>query len=178
MYSSDKVSIIADNLSPYETQGLCVTSEQDILVCLYNPSRMNDNKVVRMSLNGQIKQTIQYNKQNKPLFSYPQLVTENINGDICVVDDYVTVVVVNNDGQFRFKYPESGKSTHTICSCYGIACDKLGYILISDRLYSQIHQIDSDGKFVQFVLTRQHGIENPFGLSIDNKGQLWTIEIE
>ncbi|KAJ8298524.1 hypothetical protein KUTeg_025055 [Tegillarca granosa] len=170
-YSSDKVTIVANNLSPYQTQGLCVTSEQDILVCLYNEK---NDKVVRMSLNGQIKQTIQYNKQNKPLFSDPKLVTENINGDICVVDDYRTVVVVNKDGQFSLKYPESGKSTHTIGDCSGIACDKLGYILISDYVNSQVHQIDSDGKFVQFVLTEQHGIEKPLGLSIDNKGQLWV----
>ncbi|KAJ8298291.1 hypothetical protein KUTeg_024822 [Tegillarca granosa] len=172
MYSSDKFTIVADNLSPYQTRGLCVTSEQDILVCLYN--NKNDNKVVRMSFNGQIKQTIQYNKQNKPLFSNPVYVTENINGDICVVDNISAVVVVNKDGQFRFKYPESGKSSHTIDHCYGIACDKLGYILISDVSNSQIHQIDSDGRFVQFVLTRQHGIEDPRGLSIDDKGQLWV----
>ncbi|KAJ8297831.1 hypothetical protein KUTeg_024362 [Tegillarca granosa] len=127
-----------------------------------------------MSLNGQIKQTIQYNKQNEPLFSNPQLVTENINGDICVVDDYSAVVVVDKGGQFRFKYPESGKSTHTIDDCYGIVCDKLGYILISDYRNNRIHQIDSDGKFVQFVLTEQHGIRYPRGLSIDDKGQLWV----
>ncbi|KAJ8297836.1 hypothetical protein KUTeg_024367 [Tegillarca granosa] len=137
--------------------------------------KFNDNKVVRMSLNGQIKQTIQYNKQNKPLFICPILVTENINGDVYVVDDEITVDVVNKDGQFRFKYPESGKSTRTIGYCYGIACDKLGYMLISDCGNSRIHQINSDGKFVQFVLTEQHGIEKPLGLSIDDKGQLWDV---
>ncbi|KAJ8297874.1 hypothetical protein KUTeg_024405 [Tegillarca granosa] len=172
MYSSDKVTIVANNLSPYTTEGLCGTSEQDILVCLYN--RRNDNKVVRMSLNGQIKQTIQYNKQNKPLFSNPVYVTENINGDICVVDDFSAVVVLNKDGEIRFKYPESGKSTPIYGRCYDLACDKLGYILISDAVNNRIHQVDSEGKFVQFVLTGQHGIVNPFGLSIDDKEQLWV----
>ncbi|KAJ8297833.1 hypothetical protein KUTeg_024364 [Tegillarca granosa] len=105
-------------------------------------------------------------------------VTENINGDICVVDDYRDVVVVNKDGQFRFMYPESGKSTHTIGGCFGIACDKLGYILISDCGNCQIRQIDSDGKFVQFVLTEQHGIYRPLGLSIDDKGQLWVCNYD
>ncbi|KAJ8297832.1 hypothetical protein KUTeg_024363 [Tegillarca granosa] len=65
---------------------------------------------------------------------YPMLVIENINGDVCVMhmDDYRTVVsVVNNDGQFRFRYPESAR-------------DKLRYILISDYRNSLIHQIDSD----------------------------------
>ncbi|KAJ8297695.1 hypothetical protein KUTeg_024226 [Tegillarca granosa] len=36
MYSSDKVTIVANIRSPYVTRGLCVTSEQNILVCLYN----------------------------------------------------------------------------------------------------------------------------------------------
>ncbi|KAJ8297835.1 hypothetical protein KUTeg_024366 [Tegillarca granosa] len=171
-YSSDKVTIVANDLSPYQTKGLCLTSEQNILVCLYNG--WDDTKVVKMSINGQIKQTIQYNKQNKPLFSNPMFVTENINGDVCVVNDYSAVVVVNKDGQFRFNYSELGKSTHPIDYCSGIACDKLGYILISDVSNSRIHQIDSDGKFVQFVLTEQHGIVNPLGLSIDDKGQLWV----
>lgn len=171
-YSPSKV---ISNTGSYNTRGIYATSSQQLLVCLCKS--VNDNKVVRMSLNGQIKQTIQYNKQNKPLFSFPRLVTENINEDICVVDGHSTVVVVNKDGEFRFKYPESYQSTHTIGSC-GIACDKLGYILISDYSNSQVHLIDIDGKFVKFVLTDQNSISQPWGLSTDHKGQLWVCNNE
>ncbi|KAJ8297520.1 hypothetical protein KUTeg_024051 [Tegillarca granosa] len=174
MYSSEKFTVIA-NTTPYKTQGLFITIDQDLLVCLYFDGRKNDNsKVVRMSLNGQIIQTLQYNKENTPLFNNPQLVTENINGDICVVDTSKTVVAVNKDGEFRFKYPESNTSSHTFRNCYGIACDKLGYILISDFGNNRIHQIDSDGKFVQFILTVQHCLVRPWGLSIGDDGQLWV----
>ncbi|KAJ8303289.1 hypothetical protein KUTeg_019685 [Tegillarca granosa] len=30
-----------------------------------------------------------------------------------------------------------------------------------------------EGRFIQFVLTLQHGVQHPEGMSIDNKGQLW-----
>ncbi|KAJ8297611.1 hypothetical protein KUTeg_024142 [Tegillarca granosa] len=172
-YSSNgKVAIIANTL-PYKTKGLCLTTEQDVLVCLYKGE--NDNKVVRMSLNGQIKQTIKYNKQNQSLFIDPTEVTENYNGDVCVVDNCNYVVVVNKDGQFKFKYPDFDSSTSIkpLC-CYGIACDKLGNILLSDHKNNRIHQIDCDGNFLQFVLASEHGIEYPWGLSIDDEGKLWV----
>ncbi|KAJ8297613.1 hypothetical protein KUTeg_024144 [Tegillarca granosa] len=97
-----------------------------------------------------------------------------MNGDVCVVDDYCSVVIIDKDGQLRCKYPVSDKSTNNHGYCYGIACDKLGNVLISDMDNNRIHQLDKDGNFVQFVLTKLDGIFRPYGLSIDKKGQLWV----
>ncbi|KAJ8322159.1 hypothetical protein KUTeg_000630 [Tegillarca granosa] len=128
-----------------------------------------------MTTAGQIKQTIQEDKQQQLLYKNPQFVAENINEDVVVVDGYYsTIVVVNKKGEYRYKYPDSSKSSHSIDGCFGIACDNTGCILVSDWGYNKIHQIDMDGRFIQFILT-QHEVQYPRGLSIDNKGQLWLF---
>ncbi|KAJ8321663.1 hypothetical protein KUTeg_000134 [Tegillarca granosa] len=156
-------------------RGICPTSVQDeILVCLYNG--YNDSQVVWMTTAGQIKQTIKKDKQQQSLYKDPQFVAENINKDV-VVDRYLpsTIVVVNKKGEYRYKYPDWSESSHSIYGCHGIACVNTGCILVSGWGNHRIHQIDMDGRFIQFILTNQHGVQYPRGLSIDNKGQLWLF---
>ncbi|KAJ8321402.1 hypothetical protein KUTeg_001050 [Tegillarca granosa] len=174
-YLEDDSCINIVDTQPYITHGICLTSVQDeILVCLCEHI---DSKVVRMTTAGQIKQTIQKDKQQQLLYKNPQYVAENINKDVVVVDGYnstfTIVVVVNKKGEYRYKYPDSSKSSHMIGGCCGIACDNRGCILVSDFGNHRIHQIDMNGRFIQFILTQQHGVQIPWGLSIDNKGQLW-----
>ncbi|KAJ8321209.1 hypothetical protein KUTeg_001237 [Tegillarca granosa] len=135
----------------------------------------DDSKVVRMTTEGHIKQTIQKKKQHESLYQNPKYVAENINEDVVVVDDAYpsTIVVVNKRGEYRYTYPDSSQSSHTIELCDGIACDNTGCILVSDCGKHRIHQIDMDGRFIQFILTKQNGVHGAQGLSIDNKGQLW-----
>ncbi|KAJ8303287.1 hypothetical protein KUTeg_019683 [Tegillarca granosa] len=124
-YSPDGKRTKIGNTKPYTTQGLCNTSVPDnILVCLYNKGD-NDSKVVRMTTAGHIKQTIQNNKQQKSLYKYPRYVAENINEDVIVVDGCYpsTIVVVDKRGEYRYTYPDSSQSSHTIDWCYGTACD-------------------------------------------------------
>ncbi|KAJ8321866.1 hypothetical protein KUTeg_000337 [Tegillarca granosa] len=170
-YLQDDSCINIVETQPYRTHGICLTSVQDeILVCLY---KLNDSKVVRMTTAGQIKQTIQEDKKHQLLYKSPRYVVENINEDVVVVDDYSAIVVVNKKGEYRYKYPESLLSSQRIGDCFGIACDNRGCILVSDCGNHTIHLIDMDGMFIQFILTQQHGVYKPTGLSIDNKGQLW-----
>ncbi|KAJ8322365.1 hypothetical protein KUTeg_000836 [Tegillarca granosa] len=174
-YLQDDGFINIADTQPYETRGLCPTSVQDeILVCLYDVININ-GKVVRMTTAGQIKQSIQKDKQQKLLYTYPRYVAENISGDVVVVDGILpsTILVVNKKGEYRYKYPDPSQSSHRIGYCYGLACDNKGCILVSDWGCHRIHQIDMDGRFIQFILTQQHGVQIPHGLSIDNKGQLW-----
>ncbi|KAJ8322366.1 hypothetical protein KUTeg_000837 [Tegillarca granosa] len=177
-YLQDDSCINIVDTEPYETRGLCLTSVQDvILVCLCQPIlyKPNVGKVVRMTTVGQIKQTIQKDKHNQSLYKDPQYVAENINKDVVVVDGYysTTIVVVNKKGECRYKYPDSSRSSHRIGGCYGIACDSTGCILVSDCDNRRIHQVDMDGRFIQFILAQHHGVQIPRGLSIDNIGQLW-----
>ncbi|KAJ8321868.1 hypothetical protein KUTeg_000339 [Tegillarca granosa] len=175
-YLQDDSCINIADKQPYWTRGLCLTSvENEVLVCLYKA--YNNNKIVRMTTTGQIKQTIQKDKQQQSLYKDPSYVAENINEDVVVVDSifYSTcIVAVNNKGEYRYKYPDSSHSSHRIDDCCGIACDNTGCILVSGLGNHRIHQIDMDGRFIQFILTQQHEVHKPWGLSIDNKGQLWV----
>ncbi|KAJ8311957.1 hypothetical protein KUTeg_009330 [Tegillarca granosa] len=172
-YLPDGKCVDIANTKPYHSKGITLTSQGDILVCLCKSKY--DNKVVRMTTAGHVKQTIQKNKQHQPLFTNPQHVAENVNGDVVVVDNNVHafIVVTNKEGRLKYMYPDFEQSFHIIDECSGIACDSIGCILVSDYLNHKIHQIDIDGRFIQFILSEQEGIQLPWGLSIDNKGQLW-----
>ncbi|KAJ8321668.1 hypothetical protein KUTeg_000139 [Tegillarca granosa] len=176
-YLQDDSCINIADTEPYETKGICLTSVQDeILVCLYKD---NNSKVVRMTTAGQIKQSIQEDKKHQLLYKNPRYVAENINEDVVVVDGYYPsiIVLVNKKGKYRYKYPDSSQSSHRIDDCYSIACDNTGCILVSDLDNNRIHQIDMDGRFIQFILTQQHGVQIPRGLSIDNKVAIKKCEL-
>ncbi|KAJ8321211.1 LOW QUALITY PROTEIN: hypothetical protein KUTeg_001239 [Tegillarca granosa] len=129
-----------------------------------------------MTTEGHIKQTIQKDKQHQSLYNDPLYVVENINEDVVVVDGCSPcAIVLTRVESTGIHIQDSSQSSHceSIASCYGIACDNVGCILVSDWGSHRIHQIDMDGKFIQFILTQQHGIQSPLGLSIDNKSQLW-----
>lgn len=88
------------------------------------------------------------------------------------MDNSNVVTVISKYGQTRFSYPDS--SSNIMDGCNGITCDKFGFILISDYNNKRIHQIDSGGKFIQYILTEKQGIRYPWGLSVDTNGLLWV----
>lgn len=170
-FTNKKQQIIAD-LYPYQTRGLCWTSDNEILVCLYKTITVN--KVVRVSLDGKILQTIQKDKNHKYIFSDPELIAENVNKDICVVDGYHNLIVVDRYGDVKFKFLQtSDDASRIFIGFYGIACDSLGCILLSDPDSNCIHMISGAGQYLQKVLTESFGLEKPWGLGTDNKNQLW-----
>jgi hypothetical protein len=85
----------------WRPRGICHTKNGDMLVSLRSKDR-KESKVVRYSGTTE-KQTIQYDKQDQPLFSSDSLstlhLTENGNRDICVADfGGKAVVIVNAAG--------------------------------------------------------------------------------
>lgn len=88
---------------------LCVTSTDDFLVSMYNEDK-TQSMVVRYS-GSEEKQTIQLNDEGKPLYSgnyHINYITENRYHDICEANcGGGAVVVVNQDGQLRWKQQES-----------------------------------------------------------------------
>lgn len=155
------------------TYGVCVSKDEEILVALF---RKGESKVVRFSTSGEILQSIQYHPDGKTqLFYHPMYLVENIvNSDICVIDCFSHVTVVDKLGNLRFKYagPNMEVKENKFLFSY-IVTDRFGNILVSEFDTSSIHLIDKDGNFIQYLLTSKNGLEKPRGMSIDNSDNLW-----
>lgn len=157
------------NFSPCQTNGLCAI-DKDVMVCLV---KEDQGKVVRLTMAGKVSQTIEYDEQNRLIVKKPTLVRENADGNICIVDNGNLLVVTDNRGRVRFTYRGGIGAMRKEFRCLGIACDKLGNILLSDDWNHQVHLLDKRGKFVQFLPLKEHGITNPLGMSIGTKNYLW-----
>lgn len=157
------------NFSPFQTNGLCAI-DKDVMVCLSNDDQ---GKVVRLTMSGKVSQTIEYDEQNRLIVKKPTLVRENADGNICIVDNGNLLVVTDNRGRVRFTYRGGIGAMRKEFRCLGMACDKLGNILLSDDWNHQVHLLDKRGKFVQFLPLKEHGITNPLGMCIDTKNYLW-----
>ncbi|XP_061186770.1 uncharacterized protein LOC133194885 [Saccostrea echinata] len=149
----------------------CVKSSSingDLLVGMRN-TRSKAAKVTRFNDKLQFIQTIQH-KNIGQIYSNPVHITENCNGDVIVSDwDHGALVVTDSAGRYRFSYPESR-------SIYprGVCTDVLSNILVCDvrpATYN-IHVVNKDGFFLSKILSREHGIYTPRGLSYDEKSHL------
>jgi len=165
-------------LSPFFTRGLCVTSEQDVLVCVSSTLTCPDKncKIVRLNGKGEVTQDIQYNKQS-PMFSCPCRVTSLPTGDVVVVDvvsdGAYRVICTDRDGNHRYTWTgEVGDRKVERFSPLGVTHDN-NNVYITDNNNHCVYVLDRDGKAEQFRLDKKHGIKYPLAITIDNRGRLW-----
>lgn len=154
---------------------LCETSSGDLLVemCDENSTQV---KIVRYFGSTQ-KQTIQYEENDKPLFSVnykAKYLTENRNLDICVADYAAgAVVVVNQAGKLQFRY--TGHPPILMRNSFfplGIATNSQSHILISDFNSHYIHVLESNGQFLCYI----ENMSDSFGLCVDKHDNLFVTE--
>ncbi|XP_061186200.1 uncharacterized protein LOC133194211 [Saccostrea echinata] len=151
----------------------CSPSSGDLLVGMQNTMTA---MVKRYNERGQHIQTISQNETGQKLYSSPNYITENRNGDVIVSDAIAifsgAVVVTEHGGRHRFSYtgPPSGSELDP----QGICTDALSHILICDRNTHTVQMIDKNGHFLSLILT-QHEISGPQALYYDrNTHLLWV----
>ncbi|XP_061185886.1 uncharacterized protein LOC133193990 [Saccostrea echinata] len=194
-YSSEdnKLMEFTENLSRVVSNfewipfGLSVTEAKDILVCERSESR---GRVVKYSSKGHLLKIIEQCKKGEQLFQAPERVIENSNGDVCVTDNCIpaSLVVVNNLGEFQFRYPPEENQTSSSftwslvrrekkpSSFNGLASDIFGNILISGTETKVIYILDKWGKFLQSLSSKQ--IQSPHALAVDHLQRLWIVDGE
>ncbi|XP_071132762.1 uncharacterized protein [Mytilus edulis] len=121
--------------------------------------------------------TIERDQKNQLIFSSPEAITTNINGDICVVDSTNTsregrVVVLGEWGNFKWAYNgHPSINTESKFTPFDLVTTSTGLILATDKDSNAIHILSMQGDLVT-SLNESHGIEKPFCLNIDHIGQL------
>lgn len=157
--------------SPFHAQGLCVNEDGEILACLYHKEDQF-GKIVRYDNAGKSLQQICSDERRRLMFQNPSKVATSVTRDIVVVDmAEKSVVAVGADGQrkFTFKGINGGKFEP---KC--IDCSTLGSILVGDH-EDRIHLLDKNGNFLQYIMTKDHGLNDIIGLSSDQEEKrIWV----
>ncbi|XP_061184980.1 uncharacterized protein LOC133192993 [Saccostrea echinata] len=140
------------------------------------------SKVIRFNGIEEEAQTFQFDDNGRNLYYDPEHITENRNGDVIVSDEYNEyslersfLVVTDRNGRYRFSYYGSQYDPQLKLEPWGICTDALSNILIANQSSSTVHMIDKDGKFLSLLLTEEHGISGPWGLSYDEKSHLLWV---
>lgn len=134
-------------------------------------------KVNRCESNGELVKTIQHDKKGLKLYTQPNYITENRNGDIVVSDSVSALIVTDFKGVHRFTY--TGNLPGSEQRLWGICTDELLNILMCDERSKAIHVIDKDGQFLMYLLKKDKDIDKPCSLSYDaNKNFLWVGSLQ
>lgn len=143
---------------------VCSHSSGDVLVGMWEVGT-DRGKIMRLNSIGEIKDTIEKDKNNDNLYKNPMFITENNNGDIVVSDLNRCLVVTDRGGEHRFSY--TGHPTGSGLTPCGICTDIFSNILVCDKRTNTVQMIDKDGTFMYSLLTESDGIFEPWGLCYD-----------
>jgi len=161
-------------LSPYETRGLCVTKDMEVMVCLQASEDSEDNKVVRLGRSGEIIQTIQNDRTGAPLYNDPQFVTSLTTGEVIVTEAGNRIVGVDREGHHVFTWDleiQGGKVDKYSLHC--ITHDSNNNLFVTD--YNEgVYLLGNDGSGAISLLDSTQGIIFSWAIALDNDGQLWV----
>ena len=158
---------------PVEVGGIYVSRQGTTLVSLPALS-----KIVRLSDQGEIESEIKYDVDGEALFNSPYALTENIEGNVCVIDgknDWLNVhkkwvvCVDNRDVVFRYKCDKMTEFQY-------IACDQYSNILLSDCVNFQIKMLNRMGTYIGVVGRDSLLMVDPRDVVFDEHFNLWVVD--
>ena len=155
----------------WKPYGLCCLHSGDVAVTY--PS---EGRVVIYSMSGKIIQEL-----DKTLFKCPHWMARNkVNNDLYICDKDRTQYdstgkIVALNASYRLQYQYTGQS-NTGFHPMDLGTDSAGRVLITDFYNDRVHILDTDGQFLQYLLTKEQGLLGPVSIDIDSEGNAWVGE--
>jgi hypothetical protein len=173
------------SVSPLLPQGIHVTSDNNIIVgvielgATYTPTDKSTRALLIFGIDGKQQHTYQYDSNKHRLLTVPPRITTNNNKDIVLVDmtsgNTGRVVVVGWEGGLRWTYTGHSKINATT-QLYprDVVTTTAGHIIVSDYNTHALHVLSGQGDILTCKVMEDNGIEYPWTLNLDMKGQLWV----
>jgi hypothetical protein len=132
-----------------------------------------------LGMDGKQQHTYQYDSNKHRLFTLPFRITTNNNKDIVVVDstslDTGRVVVVGREGGLRWTYTGHSKiNVTTQFNPTDVVTTTAGHNIVCDSSTHALHVLSGQGDILTYKVMKDLGIEYPFSLAFDTRGQLWV----
>ena len=150
--------------------GLCCLQSGDIAVTF-----AYEGRVIIYSMSGKV-----IKEPDKKLFKCPFWVAQSkVNNDLYITDK--TENYHNSTGKvlalgkgYRVRYEYTGQDDRRFFFPSGLCTDNAGHVLITDYYNDRVHILDRDGRFLQYLLTREQGFRRPLSIAVDSEGNAWV----
>ncbi|VDI12361.1 Hypothetical predicted protein [Mytilus galloprovincialis] len=132
--------------------------------------------LIVMNLDGEIQTIWEFDRGNKPLFTYPRYITSNKKGNIGIVDWFSDegngrVVILSPNGNILNVY--DGQPDMKTRQLGGIVSTKADNFIVTDPRTNTLHILNSNGKCVYRFNTLSIGIQSPYYLAFQKSGKLY-----
>ena len=177
---SGSVSILFST-DPLVPGGICQTKDGGLLVTLtdtetdgYEPNSESRCLVRHVTLTGDVIHEYEYQEDSQTrLFTWPYIVQQNGNTDICVINQTSgctrDLLILSHAGSLKSVY--SGHQQEEKFVPTDLVCDPHCNIIVNEQQSSTIHLLSPEGQFLRYLLTENH-LDSPTAISLKHS-TLW-----
>ncbi|XP_069107540.1 uncharacterized protein [Argopecten irradians] len=174
MGNGDRMVTVAD-LYPYYAKGVCVNSENRVLVCAVSNSKMPPYKIFKMTARGQILMDISPGDDVRENLHSPYRLTSVDTGEIFIVDtaaDDHRVVCIDKQKDRYLTWAWRGEGIGSV-DPLGIACDKHA-CYVTDAQHNKIYVLPKKCNTAAVLLDESSRETGPRCITVDRKGIIWV----
>jgi predicted Fe-Mo cluster-binding NifX family protein len=173
------------SIHPLEQTSLHITSDGKMLIGGMNKGPAfpvtGRRVVIMMDKEGVNEIIMDFDKNGKPLFSYPFDITSTRNGNIFVVDRLSNdsigrVVVLSQDGELLHLYTGSSdtNTNRGVLKPERIVATGADNVIVSDMYTNTLHFLNNSGHLIMVFETGDMGIIYPKSMCFNTAGQLYV----
>ena len=148
---------------------LCCLRNEDIVV-----THAYDKKVKVYKRNGEVRKSLDQIKFRCP----GSVAVSKVNRGMYICDrengshfSPGKLLAIKVNGKLRYEYTgQGGAKFYPVQVC----TDHMGNVLITDRDNHRVHILDQEGRFIKYVLTKDHGLDQPSSIDVDSEGYVWV----